>query len=150
MRPAPTLRSALARLCSLAALGVLLPASSALAQQTRFAVVDMEPKGGHARLMGEVEREIARLRPNASPIEDEVMRRLLATGEGPGRAAQRLLAEAQRARATDDCKSAIEKSRTAETMMLTAMSIDEERDPLKSLYILQVICEARLGRAAPL
>ena len=35
-------------------------------------------------------------------------------------------------------------------MLLTALSIDEEREPLKSLYVLQVICEERLNRPAAL
>ena len=131
-------------------LAFMLAAPAVRAQETRFAVVDLDPKPPHDKLVAEIEREIERLRPGNRRIDDEVMRRLLGTGEGPAAAAQRLLAEAQAARTADDCKTAVEKARAAETMLLTALTIDEERDPLKSLYILQVICEQRLNRPAQL
>lgn len=131
-------------------LGGTWATAPALADQTRFAVVDLDPKPGHDKLVAEVEREIERLRPGSTRIEDEVMRRLLGSGEGPADAAQRLLAEAQRAQAADDCATATARAAQAESMILTAMSVDEERDPLKTLYILQVTCEAKLGRAGPL
>lgn len=130
-------------------LAVLLP-QAARAQETRFAVVDLDPRPPHEKLVAEVEREMERLKPGARRIEDEVVRRLLATGEGPAAAAQRLLGEAQKARDADDCKTAVDKSRAAEQMLLSALSIDEEREPLKALYILQVICEDRLKRAPAL
>jgi hypothetical protein len=122
----------------------------AQADQTRFAVVDLDPKPEHDKLVAEVEKEIERLRPGSQRIEDEVMRRLLGSGEGPGDAAQRLLSEAERARTADDCGTATAKAQQAESMILAALSVDEERDLLKTLYILQVTCEAKLGRAAPL
>jgi hypothetical protein len=140
----PALLAAALTLASAAA------APAARAQEIRFAVVDLDPKPPHDKLVGEIEKEIERLRPGNRRIDDEVMRRLLGTGEGPAAAAQRLVAEAQAARTADDCKTAIDKSRAAETMLLTALSIDEEREPLKSLYILQVICEARLNRPTEL
>ena len=125
-------------------------AAPARADETRFAVVDLDPGPAHEKLVAEVEREVERLRPGSKRLEDEVMRRLLGSGEGPGDAAQRLLAEASRAQAAGDCKAAVERATQAETMILTAMTVDEERDPLKTLYILQVTCEAQLGRARQL
>jgi hypothetical protein len=125
-------------------------AAPARADQTRFAVVDMDPSPAHAKLVAEVEREMERLRPGSKRLEDEVMRRLLGSGEGPGEASQRLLAEAQKAKAADDCKTAVARAGEAEAMMLTALTMDEEREPLKNLYILLVTCEAKLGRAKEL
>ena len=145
VRSRPGLAAALALMVA-----SVLGSPTARAQEIRFAVVDLDPRPPHDKLVGEVEKEIERLRPGNRRIEDEVMRRLLATGEGPSAAAQRLLAEAQASQTADDCKAAVEKARAAETMLLTALSIDEEREPLKALYILQVICEQRLNRPGPL
>jgi hypothetical protein len=146
----------MARARAVALAGALLAALSAAAaaparaQDTRFAVVDLDPKPEHDKLVAEVEREIERLRPGSKHIEDEVMRRLMATGEGPGAAAQRLLREAQAAKTAEDCQTAVARARQAETMLLSALTIDEEREPLKALYVLEVICEARLKRPAQL
>jgi hypothetical protein len=115
--------------------------------QNRFAVVDMDPKRENDALVSEVEKEYVRLRPGSQPVEDPVTRRLLASGEGPADAAYRVLREAHRARANDDCKTAIKLGRQAETMILAALSIDEERDPLKGLYSTLILCELQLGNA---
>jgi hypothetical protein len=139
-------------LCT-ALVGFLTPlwaTAPARGDQTRFAVVDLDPKPEHEQLVAEVEKQIERLRPGSNRLEDEVMRRLLGSGEGPGDAAQRLLSEAQRASAGDDCATATAKAQQAEGMILASLSVDEERDLLKTLYILQVTCEAKLGRAGPL
>jgi hypothetical protein len=133
-----------------AAVSVTALPPGARAQETRFAVVDMDPKPGHEKLVAEIEREIERLKAGSRRIDDEVMRRLLATGEGPAQAAQRLLREAQAAKEANDCKTAVAKAKQSETMLLGALTIDEERDPLKALYMLQVICEERLKRPAEL
>jgi hypothetical protein len=122
----------------------------ARAEEVRFAVVDLEPRPDVEKLHGEIEREVARLRPGAQPIDDPAMRRLLATGEGPADAAQRVLREVKRASSAGDCETAMAKGREAEGMILSSLSIDEEREPLKSLYMIQVICQAKLGHAAEL
>ena len=113
-------------------------------------MVDLDPKRENEALVNEVEREYVRLRPGSQPIEDPVARRLLASGEGPADAAYRVLREAHRARASDDCKTAVKLGVQAETMLLAALSLDEERDPLKALYSTLILCELKLGNAAGL
>jgi hypothetical protein len=127
-----------------------LGAGPAHGEEVRFAVVDLEPRPENDKLQPEIEREVARLRPGALPIEDAAMRRLLTTGEGPADAAQRVLRDVKRASAAGDCDTAMARGREAEGMILNSLSIDEEREPLKALYIIQVICEAKRGRAAEL
>jgi hypothetical protein len=129
---------------------VVCGGGTAHAEDVRFAVVDLEPRTDVEKLHGEIEREVARLRPGAVAIDDPAMRRLLATGEGPADAAQRVLRDMKRASAAGDCDTAIAKGREAEGMILNTLSIDEEREPLKALYIIQVVCEAKRGRAAEL
>jgi hypothetical protein len=131
-------------------LALLAVAGAARGEETRFAVIDLAPAPEHEKLVGAVEKEVARLRPGARPLEDPVMRRLLGTGEGPAAAATRLLREAEARRAADDCNGAVEKATAAETMILAALTVDEERDQLKTLYGLLVICEDRRGRAKEL
>lgn len=137
---------------ALLALGLLLALSgrSARAEDVRFAVVDLEPRGENEKLRAELEREVARLRPGSAPVEDQAMRRLLATGEGPADAAQRVLRESKQAAAAGDCTTATTKGKEAEAMILASLSIDEEREPLKALYTLLVICEAKRNRPAQL
>ena len=131
------------------AIAVALILTPAAAQaQSRFAVVDLDPSPDHDALVTEVEREYARLRPGSQPIDDPVARRLLAQGEGPADAAHRVLRESHRARAADDCATAVKLGRQAETMLLSALSLDEERDPLKGLYSSLILCELKLGNAA--
>ena len=100
--------------------------------------------------MIEVEKEYGRLRPGSQPIEDPVARQLLAHGEGPSDAAYRVLRESHRARASGDCATAVKLGRQAETMLLAALSLDEERDPLKGLYSSLILCELKLNNAAGL
>ncbi|HEY0709217.1 MAG TPA: PEGA domain-containing protein [Polyangia bacterium] len=153
--PPPVGRSPRARWRSRVSLGLaLLIAISgpvqAYAQATRFAVVDLDPRPENEKLRAEVEREIARLRPGAEPIEDPVMRRLLLTGEGPADAANRAVAAMKRAAAGSDCETTVKRAHEAEPMILGALSLDEEREPLKALYAALVICEAKRGRTAEL
>jgi hypothetical protein len=123
----------------------------ALAQTpSRFAVVDLNPTREHDALVTEVEREYARLRPGSQPIDDPVARRLLAQGEGPADAAQRMLRDTHRAKASGDCATAVKLGRQAEMMLLAALSVDEERDLLKGLYSALILCELKLGNAAGL
>jgi hypothetical protein len=113
--------------------------------QNRFAVVDLDPSRDHEALVAAVEREYARLRPGSQPIEDPVARQLLAAGEGPADAAQRVLKESHKARADGDCATAVKLGKQAETMILAALSLDEERDPLKGLYSGLILCELKLN-----
>lgn len=133
---------------------VLLLAASlpgpAAAEATRFAVVDLDPRPENEKLRAEIEREITRLRPGAQPIEDAIMRRLLLTSEGPADAANRAVAGMKRAFASGDCESTVKLAREAEPLILAALSLDEEREPLKALYAALVVCEAKRGRAAEL
>ncbi len=118
--------------------------------QNRFGVVDLDPKREHEALVNEVEREYARLRPGSQPIEDPVARRLLGAGEGPADAAYRVLKESHKARADGDCANAIKLGRQAETMILGALSLDEERDPLKGLYSGLILCALKIEDKATL
>jgi hypothetical protein len=118
--------------------------------QNRFAVVDLDPKRDHDALVAEVEREYARLRPGSEVIEDAVARRLLAAGEGPADAAYRVLKESHKARADGDCTGSIKLGRQAETMILAALSLDEERDPLKGLYSSLILCALKADDKATL
>jgi hypothetical protein len=118
--------------------------------QSRFAIVDLDPKREHETLVVAVEKEYARLRPGSQPIEDPVARQLLAHGEGPSDAAYRVLRESHRARAAGDCATAVKLGRQAETMLLAALSLDEERDPLKGLYSSLILCELKLNNPAGL
>jgi hypothetical protein len=131
----------------LAAAAGTLASGSALAQN-RFAVVDLNPSRDHEALVAEVEREYGRLRPGSQPIEDPVARRLLAAGEGPADAAHRVLKESHKARADGDCATAVKLGRQAEMMILAALSLDEERDPLKGLYSGLILCELKLNNPA--
>ena len=118
--------------------------------QNRFAVVDLNPSRDHEVLVTAVEREYARLRPGSQPIEDPVARQLLAAGEGPADAAHRVLKESHKARADGDCATAVKLGKQAETMILAALSLDEERDPLKGLYSGLILCELKLNNPAGL
>jgi hypothetical protein len=134
----------------LAGLTAALAAPATARAQSRFAVVDLSPSRDHDALVAEVEREYGRLRPGSQVIEDPVARRLLAQGEGPADAAYRVLRETHHARASGDCATAVKLGREAETMLLAALSLDEERDPLKGLYSAIILCELKLNNPAGL
>src|SRR5947207_12093935 len=97
------------------ALLTLAAARSAVAEESRFAVVDISANGRNEKVAGALERDVYRLRPASKPIEDAVMRRLLATGEGPAAAAVRLGREAEQRRQAGDCAGAIERANQAES-----------------------------------
>lgn len=117
------------------------------AEGSRFAVVDLAPSPASERLAAEVEREFERLRPGAKRIDDPVMRRLLAVGEGPAQTATRLVKEAEAALGAGDCELAAARGAAAEPLILEQLSLDDERELLKSLYGLQVICADKRGKA---
>ncbi len=127
-------------------LALVLIGAPALAQEPRFAVVDVSAARADERLVSEVERQIARLRPGAAPIDEPAMRRLLATGEGPAAAATRLLHEAEDQRATGACDAAVARAEVAEALTLNNVPLDDERDLLKRIYTVLVACEAKRGR----
>jgi hypothetical protein len=133
---------------AISALGALALAPAALAQDTRFAVVDITSGGRNETVTSAVERDVIRLRPGAKPLEDPAMRRLLATGEGPTAAATRLTREAEEFRAGGDCAGAVERATAAETLTLAAVSLDDERELLRTQYTVLVACEHERGRIA--
>jgi hypothetical protein len=128
----------------LAALGW---SSLAAAQDNHFAVVDITKGARNYKVAADVEREVARLRPTAKPLEDANMRRLLATGEGPVAAANRLTKEAQEHRATGDCPGAVERANQAESLTLASVPLDDERELLRLQYVVLVVCEHEGGHA---
>jgi hypothetical protein len=127
---------------------LLLLAPVARAQEGRFVVVDISPEGRNEKVTAEVEREVTRLRAGSKALEDPVMRRLLATGEGPTAAATRLSKEAQERQGAADCAGAIERANQAELLILSAVSLDDERELLRNVYSVLVACENELGHAA--
>jgi hypothetical protein len=130
----------------------LLPvlSTAARAEDSRFAVVDLEPKPENDNLRAEVEREMLRLRPGTQLLEEQGMRRLLLAGEGPAESAHRLVRETERAGGAGDCATAASKGKEAEAMILGNLSLDEEREPLKQLYKVLVLCELKRGHTAEL
>jgi hypothetical protein len=134
----------------LAAAAVIFGGAAGLAraQESRFVVVDLSEGTRNEKVAATIEKEVSRLRPGARPIDDAVMRRLLATGEGPAAAATRLTKEAEQRRAAGDCAAAADRARQAEAATLSAVSLDDERDMLRSQYTILVICEHQRGRAA--
>jgi hypothetical protein len=113
---------------------------------TRFAVIDLSPSADSATLAAEVERQVERLRPGSKRIDDPVMRRLLAVGEGPAQTATRLVKEAEAALAAGDCDAAVARGAEAEPLILAQLSLDDERELLKSIYGLLVICADKRGK----
>jgi hypothetical protein len=127
---------------------VLLVGSAARAENTHFGVVDISAEGRNEKTTAELEREVVRLRQGTKPIEDPVMRRLLATGEGPAAAATRLTHEAQEQASNGDCAAAVDRAYQAETLTLASVSLDDERELLRNQYTVLVMCEDKLGHAA--
>lgn len=138
------------RLCSWAALvlGTTALSRAALADPMHFAVVDISADGHNEKIAGQVERDVARLKPGFKPLEDPSMRRLLATGEGPAAAASRLTREANALRESGDCPAALERVTQAEALTLAFVSLDDERELLRTQYVVMVICEEARGNAA--
>jgi hypothetical protein len=122
--------------------------SLATAQENHFAVVDITKGARNDKVAADVEREVTRLRSGAKPLEDANMRHLLATGEGPVAAANRLTREAQERRVAGDCPGAVERASQAETLTLAAVPLDDERELLRLQYVVLVVCEHELGHAA--
>ena len=80
-------------------------------------------------------------------IADATMQRALGGPEPPGPAVARLMGEARAKKDADDCAAAVAKARDAETAALTTMTVDDEREPLKTVYELLIWCEHKLGHA---
>jgi hypothetical protein len=126
---------------------VCLAPTVARAQETRFAVVDITADGRNEKVANAVEKDVGRLRPNAKPLEDASMRRLLATGEGPNAAAARLTREAEERRTAGDCAGAVDRANQAEALTLGNVPLDDERDLLRTQYVVLVACQNQLGHA---
>ncbi len=121
-------------------------ASPAWGQESpHFAVVDLTPAAGHDKIVAELERSVQRLKPDMKPIDDASMKRLLATGEGPAAAAVRLTREAQQLRGHAECAPAVAAANQAEALTLASVSLDDERELLRSIYVVLVSCEHELG-----
>src|SRR5256885_4644986 len=119
-------------LASLALIALGAAPGLARADETRFAVVNISQTGHNEAVVADIERQVARLRPGAKPLEDANMRRLLATGEGPFAAANRLTREAQERRAAGDCATAVARAAAAEAVTLGSVALDDERDLLRA------------------
>lgn len=137
------------RLAGVLAAAVWVASPSIHADEVRFAVVNLSGPALPAAVVDEAEREYARLRPGVSPIAEPTMRRLLASGEAPLAAMSRLVDEAESKRNLGACDEAIPLARQAEEVALNAVSVDDNRDPLKRIYTVLVACEESLGRAEP-
>ena len=133
---------------SASALLILLLAPAARAEEGHFAVVDISADGRNEKVTAQVEKDVMRLRPGSKPLEDPAMRRLLATGEGPTAAASRLTREAEEQQAIGDCPGAVDRANQAETLTLGSVSLDDERELLRSQYTVLVICENQLNHPA--
>lgn len=123
------------------------PAYAQAPAPTRFAVVDISAERAPIALTDEVAQEVQRLRPGWQPIEDTDLARLLATGEGPTDRAQRERAAARAAQAAGDCVGALDHADRALALTLAHVSIEDEREALRELLTMQIVCADQLGRA---
>jgi hypothetical protein len=80
-------------------------------------------------------------------IADATMQRALGGPEPPGPAVARLVSDARAKKETDDCAAAVAKAREAESAALATMTVDDEREPLKTVYELLIWCEHKLAHA---
>ncbi|HET6150628.1 MAG TPA: PEGA domain-containing protein [Polyangia bacterium] len=80
-------------------------------------------------------------------LADPGMQRALSGPEAAGPVVARLVSAARAQQDAGDCAAAAQLARAAETAALTALTVDEEREPLKSLYVLMIACEDKLGHA---
>ena len=80
-------------------------------------------------------------------LADPGMQRALGGPEAAGPVVARLVSAARAKQDAGDCAAAAQLARDAETAALTALTVDDEREPLKSLYALLIGCEDKLGHA---
>jgi PEGA domain len=80
-------------------------------------------------------------------IADPGMQRALGGPEPAGPVVARLVSAARARQDAGDCAAAVPLARDAETAALTTLTVDDEREPLKSLYTLLIACEDQLGHA---
>ncbi|HEV8165461.1 MAG TPA: hypothetical protein VGR74_13610, partial [Actinomycetota bacterium] len=139
------------RLCILAG-AWLGAAGAARGDEAHFAVVDISANrtGLHEKVTTELEAEVARLRAGARPLPDSdgAMRRLLATGEGPVSAANRLTWEARAREQENDCPGAVARAVQAEAITLASVPLDDERELLRTQYAVLVGCYHALGKGS--
>jgi hypothetical protein len=112
-----------------------------------FGLVDLSVAAEHAPdgLRHEVE-SWAKGRGLAK-VADPGMQRALSGPEAAGPVVARLVSAARAQQDAGDCAAAAQLGREAEIAALTALTVDEEREPLKSLYVLLIACEDKLGHA---
>jgi hypothetical protein len=133
----------------LCAAGLLVwSATTAQAQESHFAVVDISKVPHNEKVVADLERQVVRLKAGAKTLDDANMRRLLARGEGPVSAASRLTKEAEEARAAGDCATAVDRATQAEATTLSAVPLDDEREMLRAQYVVLVACHHELGHNA--
>jgi len=80
-------------------------------------------------------------------IGDAGMLRALNGPEAAGPVVARLVSAARAQQDAGDCAAAAQLASEAETAALAALPVEEEREPLKSLYVLMIACEDKLGHA---
>jgi hypothetical protein len=110
-----------------------------------FGVVDLSAAAQRAPegLRGEVERWAAGR--GVTRLSDAGIQRALAGGEAAGPAVARMVALAGAKQDAGDCAGAVALAGTAETQALATLTVDEERESLKSVYAVLIGCQHRLG-----
>jgi hypothetical protein len=112
-----------------------------------FGLVDLSVAA--ERAPEELRREVESwaTRRGLEKLADPGMQRALSGPEPAGPVVARLVSAARAKQDAGDCAAAAQLARDAESAALIALTVDEEREPLKSLYALLIACEDRLGHA---
>ena len=110
-----------------------------------FGVVDLSVAAQRAPegLRREVERWATGR--GVTRLPDAGIQRVLAGGEAAGPAVARMVALAAAKQDAGDCAGAVALAGDAETQALATLTVDEERESLKSAYAVLVTCHHRLG-----
>jgi hypothetical protein len=112
-----------------------------------FGLVDLSSQRASEPLRAAIEGWAAER--GLKKLPDPGMRRAL-SGPEPARVAMaRLVAAARDRQASGDCAGAADLASQAETVALAGLSVDDEREPLKGLYTILIVCEDQLGHADP-
>jgi hypothetical protein len=110
-----------------------------------FGVVDLSSRRAPEPLRLDIERWAAER--GLKKLPDARMRRALTGPEPAGVAMARLVGAARAKQDGGDCAGAVTLAGEAEVIALGGLTVDEERDPLKRLYVLQIACEHQIGHA---
>jgi hypothetical protein len=128
---------------SLAAAG--RPARAADGEARLFGLLDLSAQRAPEALRLEIERWAA-LR-GLKTLPDQGMRRALSGPEPAGVLVARLALSARAKQEAGDCAAAVAQATLAEVEALGTLTVDDEREPLKSLYVTLILCEDQLGHA---